>query len=280
MTAEPHDLEKIAPTAEFTAAAWAHLGLEDAAQFVTPRGRRLLRAYRVAAEPLARRLGAGPTLLEYLEYRHRAIDLKLAELAPDRLVECAAGLSRRGTTLAKRGVEVLELDLPHMVREKSRRVTHAGWPRGLAIERCDLLTDTFERRAREFLGGAARPVIVAEGFMSYLPLAVREAFLARVGDVLAASGGWFVGDFRFAARAPRARAASAAFKLLNRAVTSGRGLREDYASFERVVSSLEAAGFSRIEPVPPERVVPERASLPHPGIVIAASPRQSRHLTR
>src|SRR5690606_10743391 len=112
-TDAPHQLEKIASTAEFTAAAWAELGFENAEHFVTARGRRLLRAYELAAEPLSRRLSGGPSLLEYLDYRHRAIDLKVNELAPDRVIECAAGLSRRGMTLARRGVPVLELDLPH-----------------------------------------------------------------------------------------------------------------------------------------------------------------------
>src|SRR5690606_12221456 len=110
-----HDLEKIAPTAEFTAAVWAELGLENAEHFVTPRGARLLRAYSRAAEPLLRRVGDGPSLVEYLEYRHRAIDQELEAIGPDRILECAAGLSRRGLTFAKRGVPVLELDLPHMV---------------------------------------------------------------------------------------------------------------------------------------------------------------------
>jgi O-methyltransferase involved in polyketide biosynthesis len=271
MTSEPHhDLEKIAPTAEFTAATWAHLGFENAEHFVTRRGRNLLRAYGLAAEPIARRLSDGPSLVQYLEYRHRAIDRTLEELAPDRVIECAAGLSRRGMTLAKRGVPVLELDLPHMVREKSRRVSRAGWPEGLAIESCDLLTSAFDERARAFLEGAVRPAIIAEGFMGYLPLDERGRFLMRVADVLSWTGGCFVGDFRFAPQTTRGRLAITAFKLLNRAVTSGRGLRQDFPSFETIATYLEASGYARIEPVPVERVVPERASVAHPGVVIAA----------
>jgi len=111
---------------------------------------------------------------------------------------------------------------------------------------------------------------VAEGFMSYLPLGVRGTFLGRVADLLAETGGCFVGDFRFAPRSARARVAITAFKLMNRAVTSGRGLREDFPSFETLATYLEASGFSRIEPVPVSEIVPARAHLHHPGVVLVA----------
>src|SRR5690606_29189298 len=229
---QAHDLEKIAPTAEFTAAAWAALGFENAQHFVTARGQRLLRAYELVAAPLARGASGGPTLVEYLAYRHGAIDKALAAYAPDRVIECAAGLSRRGITLASDGVPVLELDLPHMVREKAQRLERAGWPDALAVESCDLLTDAFERRARAFLAGARRPAIVAEGFLPYRPLDVRVAFLGRVAQILRETGGCFVGDFRCAPQSPRARVTIAAFRLMNRAITSGRGIREDFPSFD------------------------------------------------
>lgn len=265
-----HDLEKIAPTAEFTAAVWAELGLENAEHFVTPRGARLLRAYSRAAEPLLRRVGDGPSLVEYLEYRHRAIDQELEAIGPDRILECAAGLSRRGLTFAKRGVPVLELDLPHMVEAKRRRLAELDVPTHLRVEACDLLTDEFEAKARAFFAGAERPAIVAEGFMSYLPLGVRGSFIGRVADALRPTGGAFVGDFRLAPQSVRARAVQLGFRLLNRAVTSGRGLREDFPSLAMLATYLEASGFDRIEPVAPRDVVGERGELPHPGLVLAA----------
>ena len=65
---------RIAPTAHYTAYIWHRLGLPYAELFVTPEGRRLFWTFRLAGEWIAAASPSLPSMVQYLELRHRVID--------------------------------------------------------------------------------------------------------------------------------------------------------------------------------------------------------------
>lgn len=270
--------DEIAPTAFYTAYAWHRLGLPYAEFFATKEGRRLFWSFRLAGEWLAVLHPTLPSMLEYLELRHRAIEHALDELAPDRIVELGAGLSRRGLTWAlDREVDYLELDLPHMVRAKRElieervpaalRARAKSRLRHLAI---DVLAEDFEARLSAELAGAERPAVVAEGLLGYLELRQREGVARSVARALGGRGA-FVCDLR--AR-EGGRTVAAAARLLRGGiwfVTRGQGAREDFASRRAVEDYFTSAGFSSAAPISTSAATPHLARLRSPARVWRAS---------
>jgi O-methyltransferase involved in polyketide biosynthesis len=258
--------ERIAPTAYYTAYVWYRLGLPHAELFATPEGRRLFWGFRLAGEWIAAASPHVASMVQYLERRHRLIDRALVDLRPDRVVEIGAGLSRRGVTLARRGVDCVEVDLPHMIREKSRRI-EAGAEKALRdalrerlrLVPMDVLSGAFEPFLVSALAGAKRPVVVAEGLLGYFPMSERAALSGVVAAALrAAGGGAFLCDLRTGERGRAARTQSSLLHLGIRAATRGRGAREDFASDAAVARFFEAAGFD-------ETCVEDASSLPGLG---------------
>ncbi len=271
-------LAEIAPTAHYTAYVWHRLGFPHAEHFATPTGRRLFWSFRFAGEWLAVAHPTVPSMLQYLELRHRSIELALEEARPDRVVELGAGLSRRGLTwAADRGVDYVEVDLPHMVSAK-RELIRARVPQAvreragsrLRHEAVDVLGPDFERWLAGTLEGAERPVVIAEGVLGYFELGDRERVAAAVARALAGRGA-FVCDLR---SREGGQAVAAAAKLLRAGiwlVTRGRGAREDFPSTQAVERYFEQAGFGRAEPVPVERAAPHLLRLRSPARVWRAT---------
>lgn len=265
---------RIAPTAHYTAYVWHRIGLPYAELFATPTGRRLFWTFRLAGEWLAAAAPSVPSMAQYLELRHRAIDHALDQFGPDRVVELGAGLSRRGLTWAlDRGVVYTEVDLPHMIAEKRRALARApeleARAKGkLRHEAVDVLSEEFSPWLARELAGAERPAVVAEGLLGYFALPERRRIVAAVAGALAsAGGGEFLCDLR---SGEGGRAVAAAAGMLRGAIwiaTRGRGAREDFASPEAVQRFLIDAGFSTAESIPAERACPELARLRSPARV-------------
>jgi O-methyltransferase involved in polyketide biosynthesis len=268
--------ERIAPTAHYTAYVWHRLGLPYAHLFATPLGRRLFWSLRASAEWVAVMHPTLPSMTQYLELRHRAIEHALAEAKPDRVVEIGAGLSRRGVTwAADHGVEYVEVDLPHMIAAK-RDAIAARAPASLRAkldgrlrhEAVDVLSREFAAWLAGVLAGAERPVVIAEGLLGYFPLDERSEIARAVAEGLrAAGGGTFLCDLR-AREGGRAVAVGA--KLLRGAIwlaTRGRGAREDFASHDAIRAYFREAGFVSAEPVSTERATPELTHLRSPARV-------------
>jgi O-methyltransferase involved in polyketide biosynthesis len=258
--------ERIGPTAHYTAYVWYRLGLPHAELFATPEGRRLFWGFRLAGEWLAAASPNVPSMVQYLELRHRLIDRALVDLRPDRVVELGAGLSRRGVTLARRGVPYVEVDLPHMIREKTRRIElgadealRDAVRARLRLVPMDVLDADFLPFLTATLEGAKRPVVVAEGLLGYFPMPERAQLVGDVCAALgAAGGGALVCDLRTREGGLRATAQSSVLQLGIRAATRGRGAREDFADHASVARFFEAAGFD-------ETAAEETSSLPRLG---------------
>jgi O-methyltransferase involved in polyketide biosynthesis len=265
---------RIGPTAYYTAYVWHRLGYPYSELFVTETGRHLFWAFRLTAEWLALAAPGVPSMTQYLELRHRAIEWALDAIEPDRIVELGAGLSRRGVTwAADRGVDYLEVDLPHMIAAKraalerapvALRERIAGRLRHAAI---DVLSDDFSDRLAHEIEGAARPVVIAEGLLGYFELAERAKVVRAIARALSPARGRLICDLRAGeGGAPIAAAA----RILRGAIwiaTRGRGAREDFPSRDAAREFLVAAGFSGAEIVPVESAVPKLAHLRSPANV-------------
>jgi O-methyltransferase involved in polyketide biosynthesis len=265
----------IAPTAHYTAYVWYRLGLPYSELFVTGTGRRLFWSFRLAGEWIAAAAPSLPSMVQYLELRHRAIEHALVELDPDRVIELGAGLSRRGTTFAAdRGVDYVEIDLPHMIAAKREALARAPAAIGerirgrLELVACDVLAPGFEQELAGRLSGAARPAVVAEGLLGYFGLEQRRRIVHAIrGGLARAGGGALICDLR---SGEGGRLVATAAKILRGGiwvVTRGRGAREDFAGPEQVRSFLREAGFSEVEPIAPQVATPELARLRSPAKV-------------
>jgi O-methyltransferase involved in polyketide biosynthesis len=256
--------ERIGPTAHYTAYVWYRLGLPHAELFRTSEGRRLFWGFRLLGEWLTVASPKSASMMQYLELRHRLIDRALVELRPDRVVELGAGLSRRGVTLARRGVHVVEVDLPSMIRAKTRRIElgadgdlKEAVRERLCLVPMDVLTEAFRPFLVGALEGAERPVVIAEGLLGYFPMADREALVSDIAAALrAAGGGAFLCDLRTRDRGRSAAMMTSALRFGIRLATRGRGAREDFATHATVGRFFDAAGFD-------EHQVEDASALPH-----------------
>ncbi len=265
--------DRIGPTAYYTSYVWHRLGLPYADLFATRRGAALFWSFRLSGEWIATRTPRLPSMMQYLEIRHRLIEHRLGELEPDRVVEIGSGLSRRGITwAADHGVDYVEVDLPHMIAEKQRRIAErapaalrAKIDGRLRFAEHDVLDAAFADFLAHQLEGAARPVVIAEGLLGYFPLDERTRIASSVRQALArVGGGSFLCDLRAREGGATVAAAATVLRAGIRLVTRGRGAREDFASIEAVRRFFADAGFDSAEPVD-QALLPHLAHVTSPG---------------
>lgn len=268
--------QRIAPTAHYTAYVWHRLGLPHAEIFATPTGKRLFWLFRLAGEWGAAAHPTLPSMVQYLELRHRAIEHALDEHAPDAIVELGAGLSRRGLTwAADRAVPYVEVDLPHMIAMK-REIIRERAPldvrrRAEALlrhEAADVLGAGFERWLSAEVASFERPAVVAEGLLGYFDLPERAAIARAVASALSrAKSGVFVCDLR---SREGGRMVSTAAKLLKGAIyvaTRGRGARADFSGPGEIEAFFHQAGFREAAPVSIEAATPHLTHIRTPARV-------------
>jgi hypothetical protein len=263
--------ERIGPTAHYTAFAWHKLGLPYATAFATPRGRALYWAFKLAGEWTLQVHPHRPSMLQYLGYRHRMIEAALRRANPDRIVELGAGLSRRGITwAADHGVDVIEVDLPHMVRAKrdamdalplaartaaSRRLRHVS---------LDLLGPEFPAALARLLDGATRPALIAEGVISYFDFDDRTVLFAAIAAALRRSGGGrFFGDFQTATAQAEVASSAALLRTAIKVATGGRGTRPPFRDLDHARELFLGAGFDELHALRKADFVADDPALAH-----------------
>ncbi|NJK33355.1 MAG: hypothetical protein HC927_13665, partial [Deltaproteobacteria bacterium] len=228
------DYAKIGPTALVTAYAWHRLGMPYGQLFATRKGAAMFWTFE-GSVGWATRFFPVPSLLDYLEFRHRMIEAQLERLAPDRIIELGAGLSRRGITWAlDRQVPYVEIDLPHMSAAKRAifadapgRVQAALHEQLLRLVSTNILAPSFADELAELLAGAKRPVIVSEGMLSYFSFTDAELLLRNLVAGLRAGGvgGHYITDLQRADRERKAQLAATVFRQAIRLATKGQGRR-------------------------------------------------------
>jgi O-methyltransferase involved in polyketide biosynthesis len=252
--------------------------------FATARGALFFWGFRIAGEWISLVSQRVLSTVQYLAMRHLTIDRELERLAPDRVVEIGAGLSRRGITwAADRGARYIEVDLPGIVDAKRARLERA--PRELrdrlderlALVSFDILDPAFGAWLAAQLAGAARPVVIGEGLLYYFNSDERAHIAAAVRQALsAAGGGSFVCDLRTREDGRNMSAALAVLRAAIRLGTRGRGTRADFARLEDVRRFFADAGFVAAQPLDRAALPPELADLPSPVRVWSArAPRAS-----
>lgn len=270
MAARAPTYEKIGPTAHVTAYAWHRLGMPYAHLFATRAGAAMYWAFRATAEWPTRWFEI-PSLLEYLEFRHRMIEAQLEALAPDRVIELGAGLSRRGLTwVLDREIPYVEIDLPHMSAAK-RRILEAGPGRarralregGLRLVSTDILAPSFAEEFAELLAGAERPVVVSEGMLDYFDLDARETLLRNLSAGFRARGvqGHYLTDLQRGDRERKYGPAPAVLRQAIKLATGGRGAARPFRDLEHVDRLFALAGFDAGEELKPRTLADREPRL-------------------
>ena len=261
MSARASGYDKIGPTAHVTAYAWYQLGMPYGQLFATREGAAMYWTFRGATEP-AIRIFRFPSLLDYLEFRHRMFEAELDVLDPDRVVELGAGLSHRGIGwVLDRGIRYTEIDLPHMTAAKRRmleagpgRVRRAVREGGLELRSTNILAPGFADELAELVAGAARPVVVSEGMLDYFSLEDRETLLRNIAAafVKARVEGHYLTDLQ---RGDRERKVAAAAKVMRKAIelaTGGQGPARPFRDLEHVERVFALAGFDEGQELRPK----------------------------
>lgn len=263
--------DKVSPTALATAYGWKQLGMPYAELFATREGAALYWSFAAATNGVVRAMGA-PTLLDYLEFRHRMLEAQLARLEPDLIVELGAGLSRRGVTwVLDRGVDFVEVDLPGQVARKRRLLAEADRRpeiRGrigaalangrFELRASDILDPAFGDELARLFEGRARPVVVSEGLVDYLELDDRARLWTNLAAGFRRAGveGHYLTDLQRADRERKVGAMAAVLRAAIRVVTRGQGTRTPYADLDAVARAFAEAGFEGGEELNP-RVLAE-----------------------
>lgn len=265
------DAERIGPTAHYTAYVWRRAGLPHAEHFATPKGALLYWGFFALGEWATRVVPGVPSMRQYLEYRHRLIDAVVAAQRPGCVVELGAGLTRRAVTwAADHGVPALELDLPAMAEVKRRRLARA--PASLrqrlgprhAVHDVDVLDPGFPERLAALLRGHARPVVIAEGLLSYFDREPRVGVLAAVASALSqVGGGHLVCDLHTATAQARVGLATHALRAAIRGLTRRRRALDPFPDLAALQQAFAAAGF-------------HGCRQEHPATHVAAEPRLAR----
>jgi O-methyltransferase involved in polyketide biosynthesis len=258
------DYARIGPTAHVTAYAWHRLGMPYGDLFTTREGARMYWIFRGTVDWTTRWLPV-PSLLEFLEFRHRLMEAQLERLEPDRIVELGAGLSRRGITWAlDRQIPYVEIDLPHMSAAKRAmiergpgRVRRAVESKDLELRSTNILAPGFADELSSLLAGAKRPVVISEGMLPYFPFPDAEKLLRNIVAGLRSTGvtGYYLTDLQ---RADRERKFGPAPQVLRQAinlVTRGQGADRPFRDLEHVDRFFALAGFDAGEELRPRDFV-------------------------
>lgn len=277
-----HQGDRIGPTAHYTAYVWHRLRLPYAEHFFTRHGALLYWGFFGLGEWTTRVLPAVPSMREYLEYRHRLIDAQVRSLRPDCLVELGAGLTRRAVTWAlDHDADAVEIDLPGLAREKQRRLDampaelRQRLGRRHRLLTLDVLAPEFSRTLAEVIDGHERPVIVAEGLLSYFDFAPRCAVLAAIARALADTGrgGVFICDLHTAQAQAQVGRATKALRGAIRLLTSRTRALDPFATPEALRDAFIDGGFDDFVEVQPGDHVdtePRLAALHSPAHIVMA----------
>jgi hypothetical protein len=137
-----------------------------------------------------------------------------------------------------------------------------------------VLAPGFPAHLARLLHGHPRPVIVAEGLLSYFDLAARVRVLAGVAAALReVGGGCLVCDLHTAAAQARVGWATHVLRLSIRGLTRRRRALDPFADLPALHQALAAAGFDHGHEERPEDHVeaePALARLRSPAHVILA----------
>lgn len=240
---------RVGPTALYTAQAWRAGRFTNAGLFDHPMGRAMYTVSSAGQKLLRPFL---PAYLKdfhaFLRLRHHAFEARMERIAPDLIIEIAAGLSPRGLTYAQRWPEAqyVELDLPNMVAEKKARLRSVQLPPNYHLAETDILAADFIERLPIQPTQQQKVAVITEGLMDYLSMAEKQQAWANVLAVLqmGAPGSRYLFESWLAERVlPGTTSAELGLKGLSLLV--GRSVGENlFTDAGAVAEALQTAGFA------------------------------------
>jgi O-methyltransferase involved in polyketide biosynthesis len=258
-------------TALYTSQVWRWGRLPGAELFDLPAARAVFRvtnAFLWVVRAFRWRLRS---LKHSLLHRHTFIDALLRRSGARRVLELAAGLSRRGVSFsAAPDLAYTEVDLPPVVAAKrallarSPAGTEAAARPNWRLAEGDVTALAPPELAALAPAGPDGLFVIAEGLLMYLAAPQQRALFERVRALLAESGGGtFVFDLVPAVEEPPPGLLGRALGWLMKRFTGGRSFERDQRTRADVVRELHAAGFETVAAVEPGAVATEY-DLPHP----------------
>lgn len=242
-------------TAQYTSAVWAWGKLPCAELFATTDAQRVFDVTNAALGAATILRPRTPLRIALLQ-RHAMIDHLLGDAAPHRVLELAAGLSRRGAwASADPAVHYIELDLPAVNAYKRTLLerTTAG--------RAVLARPNYELLAGD-VADAVFPtadLVIAEGLLMYLDAPARARLFAKVHALGAPR---FVFDLTPRDEEPPPGLAGRALEAAMKRFTGGRAFAKDLRTRADVLRELRAAGFTEVAALAAAEVAPAW-HLPH-----------------
>lgn len=261
--------------AHLTAQAWIRAGFRHADWFDTWQGRQMFAAWcgvRAWLAPLP-----SPFIrrqLASLILRHRTLDKRLSELAPDFVIEVGAGLSPRGVGYTEDHPDAtyLELDLPEMICEKRALLRAKRLPPNYRLATMDVVSPKFRHCVPERTLKHQRLVIISEGVMPYLSLDAQRTAWRNIATLAhKASDAAYLLDMY-----PRDRLnidpLGTELELGALSIFTQTPIAENlFDCVETLFDELHACGFNTVRTLPPTQLT-ERGDSRQPWVLLEARP--------
>ena len=258
-------------TALYTSAVWSWGGLSGAELLASEDAARVFGVTN-AALAITRLFRRDVRSLRHgLLQRHAAIDHVVESSGARRVVEIAAGLSRRGVArTADPAASHVEIDLAPMIAHKRRLLdrTEAGRA-ALARPNLRLVAgDVTEIDLAGAAGSGGPDLVIAEGLFMYLDPERQRALWRKVRALLGDRPLTFVFDLVPACEQPAPGVLGRALGWLMRRFTGGRGFERDARTRDDIARELRDAGFDEVTMIEPGAIAREW-NLPHPEVPTA-----------
>lgn len=236
-------------TALYTSQVWAWGGLSHAHLFASLDGQHIFDAANAALATARMPDHKLAPLHHSLLHRHAMIDHLLSASGYRKVIELAAGLSRRGAaTTSDAHMHYTELDLPHVMALKRELLGRTEQGRavlarpGLHLVEGDVETTVLE----PFVQRGAPVFVIAEGLMMYLAAGARRRLFAKVRQLAAITG-----ELRLVfdlVPTSEHTEPDIVGQMLKEA-TGGRSFERDARTRDDIVAALREAGFDDVEVV-------------------------------
>lgn len=198
-----------------------------------------------------------PPLATSILHRTTLIDALLTRDHARAVLELACGLSRRGVALsADRAVQVVEVDLPPVIRTRQELLARSEAGRAVA-DRPNLRmvgADAATADLADLAPPGAPLHVVIEGLFVYLDAPAQRALWGRVQALLAERGGALIFDLLPPVEEPPPGRVGRLLARLFGRVTQGHGFVRDPRDRDQLRAELLGLGFDEVAAIAPQEV--------------------------
>lgn len=255
-------------TALYTAETWAWGKLPGADLLASDEGRAVFRVTNVALGVTRLFKWQLRSLRHSLLHRHTLIDRLFARSGARRVIELAAGLSRRGVAAtADPGIAYTEVDLAPVIAHKRKLLERTEDGRE-ALGRSNLRLvegDVLDIDLRPLASGEGPLFAIAEGLFMYLTPEQQRSLWRKARGLFDGAGGTFVFDLVPACEEPKPGLLGRGLGWLMKRFTGGKTFERDERTRDDIARELREAGFDEVEMIEPTAVARDW-DLPYPDV--------------